>query len=211
MNKKSWQKIALATGGFLGSLAVFKANPVQAAVITYDFKVVNITGALEGRTFTGLFSFDDTNFKRKGLESVCDIINTGSCSPDAFTNLISFEFNFLGRKFTQFDDDFRRTAVFFKDGKPTEIYYRQDFDYETAPESGGDSFIIRLTSTGFVKYPFQYAFWDYQVFGRDDGYGTGDVIITERKDPIKSTPEPSAMMALSLLGLGGLMVGKKKR
>jgi hypothetical protein len=214
MNNNAWRKLAFATGGIVLGVASLQVSPAFAGgLTTYDFKVTNLTGVLAGKTFDGSFSFKNANFKKQGFESFCDTVGCGD-NPSAFEidTLVDFEFNFLGRKFTQFDEPYRRTSVYFWDGVPTNIFYHQnDGGYQELPETEGSPVIFVMTYTGGgAPYPpFLYQFDGYGG-SYSGGSGAGDVIFSERVSTPKPTPEPATLGGLSVLGLGLLMSRKKK-
>ncbi|MEP0925287.1 PEP-CTERM sorting domain-containing protein [Leptolyngbya sp. ST-U4] len=196
-------KCLVAAGGLFLSVASLPASPAQAVgIITYDFKVTNLTGVLAGKDFNGSFSFNDVNFQGQGDEYVSDPMYLFQSESGS---LIDFEFNILGRTFTFFDDEFRRTSVYFMDGVPTSIYYRAGpTDHYLTPE-GGSSILFWMRPLGSQNSTlFRYMFDEGGFYS--EGSGGGDVIFSKRV----STPEPATLGGLSVLGLG-LLVSRKKK
>ncbi len=90
-------------------VSVLASAPAQAGVIGFDFTVDIDSGALVGETFTGSFSYDETE--------VAGIA-------DEFVDLSSFDFNFQGLSFGL--NDAVAEAAFF-DGDFLGLSYSIDF------------------------------------------------------------------------------------
>lgn len=61
---------AVATTGAAMSLAAIKANPTQAATVTYDFTVYVTSGSLSGQQFEGFFSYKNSTLTGIGSEEI---------------------------------------------------------------------------------------------------------------------------------------------
>lgn len=184
----SYTKLAFTSAGLALSLAVMKANSVNAATLTYNFNVDITTGSLSNNTYEGSFSYDDSNLTGIGLESV------------GVDDELSVVFNFLGRTYTEADDNaasFNFPIAEFRDGNLVGLQY-----------------LVNDTLNNFI----------FSVFGDEpEGLGGGDKFqyldvnslevsegsVTYSLDSSPTPiPEPSTALGVTLLGFGWLV--KKK-
>ena len=115
-----YQKLAIATTGTALTLVTVEANPVQAAIVTYNFDVDVATGSLAGTQGSGFFSYDDSTLTGNGLESL------------GVSDGLSISFDFLGRTYTEADeaeepdDEEEFPFVNFRDGNLLGLNYLVD-------------------------------------------------------------------------------------
>ncbi len=183
-------KLAVASTVTVLGLMAIATNTVQAATIAYDFTVEVFHGPLSNNTFTGWFSFDDTNFTGTGSE-VFDVLNDN----------LKIEFSFLGETFNQDDESGElfvdRTppvpSVSFMDGILEGLSYRVD------EERGSNLTPIPDPVKDFtiLDSGFGYKIMDETIFL------DGDVEYTLR------VPEPSTILALGFLGAGFFLRKRK--
>lgn len=211
------QKLAIATAGVALSFASLESLPACAAIITYDFTVKDVTGALSTKTFSGSFSFDDSDFQRKGSEltgSKFGILD-GSPAPDEFNGKVKFNFDFMGKTFTELDEESGQVLVFFENGEPTQIVYRSE-QYANSYEGTPYFFIFSATGgtdaegNSLPPRAFEYQF-DGGMGQFAEAYGIGEVVFMKRNEQLKlqSVPEPVSLVGFPLLGLG-LFLNKTK-
>lgn len=178
--KRIYQKLAVASGGAAISLGCLTtAIPGQAAMMTYDFSVINIEeGIHDGTTGSGYFTFDN-----EGVELPGKVVKQVS----------DFQFNWLGKTYgietLDFDQD--EDGVLFVDG----IFQGLDWDYIANADLSWD----------LIKNEFDYV--DLSApFPLFQGYGE---VTYQKQEPASDVPEPGVLVGLGLVGLGGLLNKKK--
>lgn len=193
-------KLALVCTGTATVLS-FAASSTLAVI--YDFKVNIFSGELIGQTFKGWVEFDDTNLKGTGFEYTGIEFEN---QPYEFDGKLNFNFSFLDQTLTEDDDKLGITYLYFKDGKPTHIYYDLD-DYQESYQGVG--YTIWFSTKGGTdaegnptpKQEFEYKFdYPYQWFGN------GTVEFEKR-----GVPEPNATLGLGIISLGVVLKQGVKR
>ncbi|HAC65730.1 MAG TPA: PEP-CTERM sorting domain-containing protein, partial [Cyanothece sp. UBA12306] len=93
----SLRKITLATSAIALTLSLVPTTSVQAAMITYSFSGTTDSGSLNNESYSGTFSFDDSDLTGSFLE---------------FLPILDVTFKFLGTTFDQSDAVATPTANF---------------------------------------------------------------------------------------------------
>jgi PEP-CTERM motif len=212
MANSIYQKLALATAGTVLSFAAMQTNPVNAAIITYDFTAKVTGGSLAGNSYNGFFSYDDTAPSPTGIASI------------PYYGVTEFNFGFAGTTFTQRDLRFDcrilqncGTSLFIPDGEFVEPFFQ-------IPRGGTPS-LIYFQNVSFMGFPgstsrvlFQFfgglngSFFSYQLPSERPTFGSGSVKYSLRTTPTPpptSVPEPGTVFGLSMLGIGWLLRKKK--
>jgi hypothetical protein len=194
-------KTILATGaGVVLSLAFTEVNPVQAAAVTYDFKVDIKEGSLIGKTYTGFFSYDDES----------EPVGFGYGSDEFY--LTDFNFNFDGRQYTL--NDVNCEFCYLGENEPEAT---QPFWVGGVYEFGSDSLNISTKSDLESGFDFGLSIFDtsspeFRYGNVSSGVGVfrGNVTYTQR--PV---PEPITLLGTGLaLGFGTFFkyeLSKKQR
>jgi hypothetical protein len=186
-----YTKLAIASAGLALSFSVIEANSVNAATLTYNFSVDVTTGSLADSKYEGSFSYDDSTLTGSGVENV------------GVEDGLSILFNFLGKTYTEADDNnasFNFPIVEFKNGNLVGLQYIVNDTLNNAifsifgddPEGlgGGDKFhYVDVNS--------------YEV-------GEGNVTYSLETSPTP-IPEPSTALGMTLLGFGWLVKRKIKQ
>jgi len=174
------KKLAVTTAGVVLSFTAMEANPVQAAVITFDFTITE-TPAYGGapilnEPLSGFYSYDDSTTPA--------ILQPGF--PPKFP-LIDFDFNFLGDEFSV--SDLVQGAGY---GGSTTGLLTVGFKVEDDT--------VRS----------QFVFVDNNFFGnpRQGSSITGSVTYSQRTSPTP-VPEPATLGGLCALGLSSIFLKKK--
>lgn len=183
----TFQKLALTTAGLALSFAVIDTNPAQATSITYDFEVFVDSGPLVNETYSGFFSYDDSELMGAGEE---------------FLDVSTIAFNFLDTDFSETDDSsfFGSEAAFF-DGDFLGLSFSVDF-----PVNNSFSFI-----PGF--FSLDEAFFAYDT---EQGAGAGDVTYSKRPSTSVPEPGSTLGLTLLGIGwllkrhIGGKLQAVKK-
>lgn len=100
-------RLSVAVASTALSVAAITATQAHASPITYDFKVNVTQGSLAGKSFSGVFSYDDSTLKGIGAEELGVAEGLTVCM------------NFLGRNYKETDDSSYPTfpKLVFEDGK----------------------------------------------------------------------------------------------
>ena len=213
MANSIYQKLALATAGTVLSLAVMETASVQAAIITYDFTVKITDGDFQGNSYTGFFSYDDSNPSGYG--------DSPRLLP--YFGPLDFNFNFLGTTYSQLNYGPAKISypvppssyltfsnprlvtnprVFYiPGGELTEVkFYLTDYNY-----LGIGSYFINFYPDSDFSFQFFNQFPQNTI---SSGSGTWQYKL--REEPTStSVPEPGTVFGLSMLGFGWLLRKKK--
>ncbi len=188
------KKLAVTTAGVALSCVAMEANPPQAAVITVDFTITDVTQTaayggpplLIEQPLSGFYSFDD--------ESTPVRVPPESINLSLFP-LTDFSFNFLGRQFSLADiSGYGGTATsLFIDGSIVESdTVETNFSIFAIP---GPDFAEPRFSGVAIRDPFVYS-----VEGRPQ--------LSQRTSPTP-VPEPATLGGLCALGLSSIFLKKK--
>ncbi|GET40259.1 PEP-CTERM sorting domain-containing protein [Microseira wollei] len=211
MANSIYQKLALATAGTVLSLAVMETASVQAATITYDFTVNLTNGDFKGNSYTGFFSYNDSE-----PSGVSELLYPYFAPSD-------FSFEFLGKTYTESDLRYSVRSImvpplsyltftnprvvtdnrpyFVPGGELDQVKFLVT-DYNSA---GIGSYIINLYENK------KFFFWFFDQFPQNtisQGGGTWKYKLREQL-PSTSVPEPGTVFGLSMLGFGWLLRKKK--
>ena len=122
-------------------------------------------------------------------------------------NLISyFNFTFLDKTFTEDDDEFGRTSLYFKDGEPTHIFYDIE-DYQESYQGVG--YTIWFSTQGGTDAegnPIGMREFEYMFDSPYEWFGNGTVEFEKQ-----GVPEPNATLGLGMIGLGVVLKQGFKR
>lgn len=200
-----FSKLALVGTG-TATILSFATSSALAEI--YDFEVKDLTGQLAGQTFKGWVTFDETDLKGTGFEYTgIKYQHLDGVEHEAeFDGKLKFHFDFLDDHFTEKDDLFERTYLYFQDGKPTHIFYDTE-DYIKSYQ--GVNYTIWFSPTGGndgsgseIKHrPFEYMF-DYP----SEWFGNGTVEFTKR-----AVPEPNPTLGVGMMGLAVVLKQGFKR
>lgn len=188
------QKVAAIAAGSLIVTGAIGIKPAQAVTFfSFEVELAEVLGGTEpamGDTFTGTFSFEETaGFMDGGVE---------------LFDLTSFEFDFLGTSFDIGSD----SRVASLSGFPTVA-----FDAASGEILGVDFFtepFLPTTSISIVPEDLIGVVQDSEFeFTTTDVSGSGLVTYTQIEDPSASVPEPATVLALVVVGAGGLVIRKQ--
>ncbi|MBD2358313.1 PEP-CTERM sorting domain-containing protein [Tolypothrix sp. FACHB-123] len=150
---KSAKNLVVATmATAISIVAIGAAQPTQAAIINYKFKVDATSGNNPGRYF-GSFRYDDSTLTNTGLETI------------GVENGLALNFNYLGKNYTEKDDfDFDSFPILtFNNGALQGLSYFVADKFAIAsdnlnnPNEGGNRFYllnqsVNATQVGTVSY-----------------------------------------------------------
>jgi hypothetical protein len=190
---KFCQKLKLAIAGVTLGFSAMQANPIQAATFSFFFPDGDVAGAGSGNVsgsftaldndFSGLITLDEvTEFQAifTGTNFGANVVFSIPAFTHNLSNLVSFSFDLSD--FANFN--FRSTSTL--DGNTI---------LQTTSDAGNDFISGRGVAVGIKD---------------KGGVGTSGLFTVEQlPEPVSSVAEPSTVVALSFLGLAGLM--KRKR
>ena len=188
------QKLAVTTAGVALGFTAMKANPADAAIITVDFTITDVTQTagyggpplLIEQPLSGFYSFDDA--------STPVIVPPASINLSLFP-LTDFGFSFLGRQFSLAD-------ISGYGGTATSLFIGGS-QVESSTERTNFS-IFSISQPGFAEPRFngfaQRGSFLYSVDGRPQ--------LSPRIPPV-SVPEPATLGSLCVLGLSSIFLKKK--
>ena len=189
------QKLAFTTAGVALGFTAIKANPAQAAVITVDFTITDVTQTaayggpplLIEQPLSGFYSFDDESTPVRVPPESLNL---------SFFPLVDFSFNFLGRQFSLED-------ISGYGGTATSLFIGGSIVESDTVETNFSIFAIPRPDfaeprfDGFAKRgPFLYS-----VEGRPQ--------LSQRTSPTP-VPEPASLGGLCAWGLSSVVFLKKK-
>jgi hypothetical protein len=188
------KKLAITTTGVALSFTAMEANPANAAIITVDFTITDLTqiAAYGGppllieQPLSGFYSFDD--------ESTPITVPPESINLSLFP-LTDFSFNFLGREFSLADvSGYGGTATsLFIDGSIVESdTVETNFSIFAIPRP---DFAEPRFSGVAIREPFVY-------------FVEGTPQLSQRTSPTP-VPEPATLGGLCALGLSSVFLKKK--
>ncbi len=188
------KKLAVTTAGVALSCVAMEANPAQAAVITVDFTITDVTQTaayggpplLIEQPLSGFYSFDD--------QSTPVIVPPESINLSLFP-LTDFSFNFLGRQFSLAD-------ISGYGGTATSLFIGGSIVESDTVETNFSIFAIPrpdFAEPSFsgvaIREPFVY-------------FVEGTPQLSQRTSPTP-VPEPATLGGLCALGLSSVFLKKK--
>lgn len=195
--EKIVKPIAFAIATAAVGLAVVDASPARAAKVIYDFDVNVTSGPLAGNLFEGFLSFDDS-------------VESDTLSGDAGEFEIAFDF--LGETYTEEDDigfdlNLGFPTLTVDNGSPVLLDWLVDFGDDAFGPPPNFSNDFAFCGTAFGLCDNNLGLFAYQIgeVPNEIEQGVGEITYTLRQNPPAAIPEPGAVAALSLLGLGGLL------
>lgn len=144
MYKKYFQIAVAATSLFLGSNLIIDAKPAQALSNPFNFDVNVNSGALNGNTYSGSFSYDDATLTGSGSESV---------------TVDSLNFTFEGTPYTEADDIGSGAEAIFEGGTFLGLNYSTSAAFSFAPgftSASEATFNYNVSGTGTGAGPITY-------------------------------------------------------
>jgi hypothetical protein len=198
LSAKIVKPIAFAIASAAVGLAVLDASPARAAQAIFDIDVNVTSGPLTGNLFEGFLSFDDS-------------IESGTLSGEAGEFEIAFDF--LGETYTEEDDisfggGFGFPTLTVANGSPILVDWIVDFGNDAFGPPPNFSNDFAFCGTAFGICNDNIGSFVYQIGEVPDNVeqGVGQITYTKRnQQPPASVPEPGAVAALSLFGLGSLL------
>jgi hypothetical protein len=188
------KKLAVTTAGVALSCVAMEANPAQAAVITVDFTITDVTQTaayggpplLIEQPLSGFYSFDD--------QSTPVIVPPESINLSLFP-LTDFSFNFLGRQFSLAD-------ISGYGGTATSLFIGGSIVESDTVETNFSIFAIPrpdFAEPSFsgvaIREPFVY-------------FVEGTPQLSQRTSPTP-VPEPATLGGLCALGFSSVFLKKK--
>jgi hypothetical protein len=185
--------LALAIATAVVGWTVVDVSPAHAAKVIYDIDVNVTSGPLTGNLFEGFLSFDDS-------------VESDTLSGDAGEFEIAFDF--LGETYTEEDDigfGLGLPELTVDNGSPTSLDWLVDFGDDAFGPPPNFSNDFAFCGAAFGLCVDNVGSFVYQIGEVPDNVeqGVGEITYTLRQDSPASVPEPGAVAALSLLGLGG--------
>lgn len=175
------RKLAITTAGVALGYAILEVNPVEAAIITYDFTVTGTENFLVGKQYSGSFSYDDSS----------SLTAFGGYRP------IDFTFDFEGTTYTE--------ANLLVDAGGYGGFFPGE-GLETADLSSFNQ--IFFLRGGFSAPPFPEGLFFASLGNFPGVQQSGRVTYFLR--PPTSVPEPGSVGGLLFLSLNGLLLKNRR-